>query len=243
VRLHVSRDGSSAERNGIHFSISDTGIGIPEDQRQHIFQRFSQVNQSSTREHGGTGLGLAISKRLVELMGGDIGLESQEGQGSTFWFMLPQPRAADMTIGQARVVSTSAGTPGRILLVEDLEHNRELAQMILTKAGHEVDTAENGMQAVEAVQAKSYDLVLMDVQMPVMDGITATRRIRELDHPAARVLIIAMTANVLPHQVKAFGAAGMNDHVGKPFKRAELLETVTTWLARSRAAREAASER
>ena len=242
VRLHVSRKGALPEAETICFEVSDTGIGIPDNQRQRLFERFQQVDQSSTREFGGTGLGLAISKRLVELMGGAIGLDRHEGKGSTFWFTLPQRRAEDKIIGEAHAAPTAEpGRPGRILLVEDLEHNRDLASMILTKAGHEVDTADDGMQAVEAVQARLYDLVLMDVQMPVMDGITATRRIRELDHPAARVPIVAMTANVLPHQMKAFEEAGMNDHVGKPFKRPKLLETVDRWIARSRADRYAAS--
>jgi CheY-like chemotaxis protein len=125
------------------------------------------------------------------------------------------------------------GISGRILLVEDLEHNRDLARTILLAAGHEVDVAGNGAEAVEAVQANRYDLVLMDIQMPVMDGITATKRIRELPRPAANIPIIAMTANVLPQQVKEFGEAGMNDHVGKPFKRAELFQKVDAWLQRS----------
>lgn len=242
VRLHVECQGTLLKCDEIRFSVTDTGIGIPEDQHQRVFERFLQVDQSNARGYGGTGLGLAISKRLVEAMGGKIGLESQLDQGSTFWFVIPQRRAVDKIVAPESITAvepaSQAVKPGRILLVEDLEHNRDLAQMILTKAGHEVDTAEDGMKAVAAVQARAYDLVLMDVQMPVMDGITATWRIRELDHSAAQVPIVAMTANVLPHQVRAFGEAGMNDHVGKPFKRAELLETVSTWLARSRSDRE-----
>lgn len=123
--------------------------------------------------------------------------------------------------------------PGRILLVEDLEHNRDLARMILMNAGHKVDTALNGAEAVLAVQAKTYDLILMDIQMPVMDGVTATKRIRELDHASSNVPIIAMTANVLPQQVRTFWEAGMNDHVGKPFQKAALLQKVDAWLRRA----------
>ncbi len=124
------------------------------------------------------------------------------------------------------------GNAARILLVVDLEHNRDLVRMILTNAGHEVDTAENGVAAIAAVQAKIYDLVLMDVQMPVMDGVVATKRIRELYHPASNVPIIAMTGNVLGEQVKAFAEAGMSDHLGKPFRKAELLQKVETWLGK-----------
>lgn len=233
VTLNVQRHPSEAS-DLIRFAVADTGIGIPKDQRKHLFHRFYQVDHSTTRQFGGTGLGLAISKRLVQLMGGEIGLESEEGQGSTFWFMVPLPRA-DKDAAVQKLAPTMSGplTSGRLLLVEDLEHNRDLARMILEKAGHRVDLAANGAEAVAAVLANSYELVLMDVQMPVMDGVTATQRIRALDGPVSRIPIIAMTANVLPHQVKAFGEAGMNDHVGKPFKKAELLQKVSTWLQRA----------
>lgn len=224
----------TTEGQPIRFAVSDTGIGIPQDQRKYLFHRFYQVNQSSTREAGGTGLGLAISKRLVQLMGGEIGLESEEGKGSTFWFAVPLPRADESDFAQQHsVITAESSVPGRILLVEDLEHNRDLARAILSRAGYEVEIAENGAEAVQAVQANHYDLVLMDIQMPVMDGMTATRIIRELDHPASRIPIIAMTANVLPHQVKTFGEAGMNDHIGKPFKKAELFQKVNSWLYRA----------
>ncbi|MGR3593965.1 MAG: ATP-binding protein [Limimaricola soesokkakensis] len=233
VRLHVACDGSLNDCEGLRFSVSDTGIGIPEDQRKHLFHRFYQVNQSSTRKFGGTGLGLAISKRLVQIMGGEIGLESQEGKGSTFWFRVPLAHARLEDIPEEQgAPAGETSRKGRILLVEDLEHNRDLARAILTQAGHEVHTAENGAQAVEAVQARGYDLVLMDIQMPVMDGITATREIREMPSPASQVPIIAMTANVLPHQLKEFGEASMDGHVGKPFKRADLLSKIDVWLHR-----------
>ena len=126
-------------------------------------------------------------------------------------------------------VSPTAGRPRSLLLVEDVILNQELACAVLNKGGHAVDVVSSGAEAIEAVQAKAYDLVLMDVQMPGMDGITATRRIRDLDHPAASVPIVAMTANVLPHQVTAFKAAGMADHVGKPFKRETLFAAIDRW--------------
>jgi signal transduction histidine kinase/CheY-like chemotaxis protein/HPt (histidine-containing phosphotransfer) domain-containing protein len=218
----------------VRFAVSDTGIGIPREHLGRLFSRFYQVNQTSTREFGGTGLGLAISKRLVELMGGEIGVESEEGKGSTFWFSVPLPLADEEAAIEPHAMAVARSeVAGRILLVEDLEHNRDLARAVLKAAGHEVDTVANGEEAVRAVQERRYDVVLMDVQMPVMDGITATKAIRGLDHPASKIPVIAMTANVLPQQVAEFGAAGMNDHVGKPFKRAELLQKVSAWVHRA----------
>lgn len=232
VTLRVARE-TSAEAELVRFSVEDTGIGIPKDQRSNLFHRFYQVNSSLTREVGGTGLGLAISKRLVSLMGGMIGLESEEGKGSTFWFKVPLPGGEEsVNSGEPGAAPVQSGARGRILLVEDLEHNRDLACTILTQAGHEVDTAGNGVEAVAAVQSKNYDVVLMDVQMPVMDGVTATCHIRALEHPGRNVPIIAMTANVLPHQIAAFAEAGMNDHIGKPFKKAELFDKLHRWLPR-----------
>ena len=233
VTLDVGRHAATS-RDIIRFAVSDTGIGIAPDQREHLFKRFSQANYSITREFGGTGLGLAISKRLVDAMDGEIGFESEEGKGATFWFKVPLLQTGDQdALHQIALRSPKAIRLGRILLVEDLEHNRDLAEKILQGAGHEVEIAKNGAEAVEAVQKKEYDLVLMDIQMPVMDGVTATRKIRELNLPVRRIPIIAMSANVLPQQVKSFMEAGMNDHVGKPIKRAELFHKLNTWLERT----------
>lgn len=230
VRCH-----SASDCETIRFAVSDTGIGIPQDRREDLFRRFSQVDHSTTREFGGTGLGLAISKRLVGLMGGEIGFASEEEKGSTFWFTVRLPRAPSHSpIQNANAASRAVAIPGRILLVEDLEHNRDLARTVLTGAGYEVDVAENGAEAVAAVQASTYDVILMDIQMPVMDGMTATRTIRALDHPASRIPIIAMSANVLLQQVRSFREAGMNDHVGKPFKKAELIQKLNTWITKAK---------
>jgi signal transduction histidine kinase/ActR/RegA family two-component response regulator len=222
----LSRDADECE---IRFSVQDTGIGILPEKIGELFQRFSQVDSSVRRQFGGTGLGLAISKRLVELMGGAIGVQSAPGQGSTFWFVIKVP------IAQTHAGETTARLPhipkraARILLADDNEINQDIAKAVLEASGHQVDVVSEGATAVLAVQAKVYDLVLMDVQMPVMDGITATQRIRALDHPARAIPIVAMTANVLPQQVTKFREAGMNDHIGKPFKREELLETIARW--------------
>ncbi|HEV2559439.1 MAG TPA: PAS domain S-box protein [Microvirga sp.] len=219
---------------GLHFTVTDTGIGIPADKLPRLFERFTQVDNSISRQYGGTGLGLAISKRLVTLMGGEIGVESRAGEGSTFWFRVPLAESLTPALPARRPAADGAARPAHILLVEDVAINQELARLILEKAGHRVDVAGDGAEAVEAVRRTAYDLVLMDVQMPVMDGIAATGRIRRLGGAHAALPIVAMTANVLPDQVARFRQAGMDDHVGKPFQAAELLATVARWATSSR---------
>ncbi len=226
VSLSIQGGASTDGRPLVHFAITDTGIGIPADKQARLFQRFSQVDGSIRRSYGGTGLGLAISRRLVELMGGQIGVESNPGQGSTFWFTAHLPASEARAVAEEIGVPDGGGEPCTILLVEDLPLNQELARTVLERAGHRVDVVEDGADAVLAVQAKRYDLVLMDVQMPGMDGITATRHIRALDGPAAAVPIVALTANVMPAHVVELRAAGMDGHLAKPFKWAELLRTV-----------------
>jgi len=220
----------------IRFSVHDTGIGIAEDDVELLFERFYQVERSKMSCFEGTGLGLAISKRLAGLMGGEIGVNSRRTGGSTFWFTVPcrlpaQPMCP-VTLEKFNPPACDF-VKGRVLLVEDLEFNRDIALEMLRKYGHDVDVAENGAEALRMVQANDYDVVLMDLQMPVMDGLTATRQIRALETPAADVPIIALTANVLPHQIKQFAEAEMNDHVAKPFKKNDLLEKVAACLRMS----------
>ncbi|AWN44932.1 hybrid sensor histidine kinase/response regulator [Methylobacterium terrae] len=241
VALSLRHEGSGRAGERIRLSVADTGIGIPADKQNRLFERFSQVDSSIRRDYGGTGLGLAISRRLVEAMGGEIGVISQAGCGSTFWFTLTLPRAEDQAAPEPRPAAVP-GRRGRILLVEDIEVNRELACLTLRAAGHSVDVAVDGFQAVRAVEAGTYDLVLMDVQMPGLDGTMATRLIRCLPGEAARVPVIAMTANVLPDQVQSFRDAGMDDHLGKPFTPAELAAMLARWLDRGPAAPPAADE-
>ncbi|TXN46567.1 PAS domain S-box protein [Methylobacterium sp. WL7] len=230
VTLDVTSEGDDPTGRRLRLRVTDTGIGIPEEKRRRLFQRFSQVDGSIGRDYGGTGLGLAISKRLVELMGGEIGVASDTGRGSSFWFQVRLPLAEAPDGYVASPAAVIARRKGRLLLVDDSPINLELAKAVLTGEGHEVEVVGDGAAAVAAVAAGGFDLVLMDVQMPGMDGMSATRAIRHSKLPTATIPIIAMTANVLPEQVRAFRDAGMDDHVGKPFERRALFETIERWL-------------
>ncbi|AYV47302.1 hybrid sensor histidine kinase/response regulator [Caulobacter flavus] len=215
----------------LRMAVRDSGIGLPDDMHEAVFERFIQADAGVARRFGGTGLGLAICKRIIEAMDGRIGVESAPGRGSTFWFEVelpitetvandlpatPQPAALERSV--------------RLLLVEDNAANRELIGALLAPFEVEVEMAVDGVAAVDAFKAgKAYDLVLMDVQMPVMDGLTATRRIRALEPMGVRTPIVAMTANVLPDQIATCMAAGMDDHLGKPISPGKLLEAVARW--------------
>ncbi|MFO1015880.1 MAG: ATP-binding protein [Caulobacteraceae bacterium] len=214
----------------VHFQITDTGVGIPLDRRDRLFVRFSQVDGTVARHHGGTGLGLAICKGLVELMDGEIGVRSSPGQGSTFWFEVPMSRADEGTAA-AEDAADDAPLAARILLVDDHPMNRELGGALLTMMGCDYDLAENGEEAVSAAATRAYDAILMDVHMPGMDGLAATRAIRASGGPNARVPIIAMTADVLPEQVARCFAAGMVGHVAKPVRPEALHEALAKALA------------
>ena len=227
VALDISKIASLAPANEhIRFAVSDTGPGVPEKGQERLFEQFAQADPSISREHGGTGLGLSICKSLVELMGGRIGFTCNKGAGCTFWFEIELATAASSAVAPQLPASPVNRAAVKILLVEDLPMNQELACTILRRAGHTVDVAGDGMEAIAAVEDNAYDVILMDIQMPRMDGVTATRIIRQIDGPARHIPIIAMTANALPEQVRAFHQAGMDDYIAKPFKQQELHEAI-----------------
>jgi signal transduction histidine kinase/ActR/RegA family two-component response regulator len=268
VRIEVAR----LDAVQIKISVSDSGIGITEEQLERLFQRFTQADSSTTRRYGGTGLGLVISKTLVELMGGVIGAHSDPGKGSTFWITLPliagtrpavaaakpaaaspatlpapppepaiptlvtavEPAAAPASRAAATAAPKAAAEPGtgRLLLVEDNFVNERVAVYMLAKLGHQVDVAKHGREAIEILSKSCYDLVLMDCQMPEMDGFEATRIIRDrastvLDHD---VTVVAMTANAFPEDRTRAIASGMNDFLAKPVDRTILAGMLIKWL-------------
>jgi PAS domain S-box-containing protein len=227
VRLKLAEAAQGQLR--VRFEIEDTGVGIAEDAQELLFQRFHQADGSTARRFGGSGLGLAITRSLAELMGGEVGFASQEGKGSTFWFDVPAPAAPPQERRTARAGAALDGLS--VLVVEDNPTNRMVASKILEGLGATVVTAEDGVFGVEAVRAGRYDLVLMDVQMPRMDGVEATRQIRAMEGPAARTPIIGLTANALAHQRPTYLAAGMDGVAAKPISPAELLEEIANVLS------------
>ncbi len=220
----------------VRFAVRDTGIGLTAEQIGKLFQSFQQADTSTSRKYGGTGLGLAISKKLANLMGGDVGVESDYGEGSSFWFTARLGKGVAGASAEAEdekqallLTSLESLRGAMVLLVEDNEFNQEIARELLAEVGFEVDIAGDGLKALEMIGRRSYDVVLMDMQMPVMDGVTATMEIRK--QVAFRELpIIAMTANVMAADIQKCVDAGMNDHVAKPIDPEELFGKLVKWV-------------
>jgi PAS domain S-box-containing protein len=215
----------------LYFAVSDTGAGIPETLRGRLFKRFSQIDGPNSRAHGGTGLGLAISKSLVALMGGDITVEDRPGGGSTFWFTIAAPLAtADKDPVQPAPCAQTV-RPAHILITDDLPTNRELVRAMLRPFGHTFEDATSGEEAVTAAMQRPFDLILMDMHMPGIGGLSATRAIRATCEMNKDTPIIALSADVLDAQIAACSVAGMDDHIAKPMTPLDLLEKVTRWCA------------
>jgi signal transduction histidine kinase len=224
VTARLSASGAGEARR-LRLEVEDTGVGIAAGAREHVFQHFTQADSSVTRQYGGPGLGLAVTRHLAELMGGTVDFTSVLGEGSTFWVEIAAPEAtAPEAAADDDGGSWLAGV--RVLVVEDNATNRLVATRMLGQLGAEVQTADNGAEGVAAVEADDFDLVFMDIQMPVMDGVEATRRIRAMLGDKAQVPIVATTANVMPEQLAAYRASGINGVVAKPISPSALLNEV-----------------
>ena len=233
VELRVAAERLPGAAARLHFSVRDTGVGIPTDKQAHVFEAFAQEDSSTSRRFGGTGLGLSISRQLVNLMGGRLWLESEPGQGSTFHFSIDLVIAAAHALPATTEAPAAAATPAgntHILLVEDNLVNQKVAIALLERRGYRVSIAENGARAVALLTAPEvpFALVLMDMQMPVMDGLEATRQIRhfEATHGRQRLPIIAMTANAMQGDRETCVEAGMDDYISKPIKADALYERI-----------------
>jgi TMAO reductase system sensor TorS len=224
MATHRVLDGSSLE---LHISVSDTGIGIRHEDQTKIFDRFCQANSTTARKFGGSGLGLTICKQLVELMDGKIGVESNVGQGSTFWFTIHCTAGAPPQDTELFDIEVLPAAPRlRILVAEDSPVNQMVVKMFLEKEGHQVVVVENGLEALQAIKMATYDLVLMDIQMPEMDGLIAARTIRGLEGEISDIPIIAITGNAMTGDQEEYLAAGMNDYLAKPYDPQQLMAAI-----------------
>lgn len=214
----------------VRFEVADTGIGIAKSQQENLFQPFTQADNSTTRQYGGTGLGLTISRRIVELMGGEIGVDSTVGQGSTFWFTVPLQvteieESADLSPSSEKDIGDRPATL-RILVVEDYPDNRELLLFMLDNWGYQTDSVHNGREALDILDRQQYDVILMDCQMPELDGYRATQLIREREGTKKHTIIIGLTAHAMTGDRQKCLDAGMDDYLSKPIDFEALIETI-----------------
>jgi PAS domain S-box-containing protein len=236
VRIVVSTERGTEKEATLRFEVIDTGIGISEEHYDMVFAEFTTISPTYKRKFGGTGLGLAISKRLIGMMNGTIDFSSKKGTGSAFWFIITLPKTNRSRERKALRELDSSSAPnlsnlnGTVLLAEDNPANQMVARTILEKAGLTVDVAANGLEALDAVKLRLYDLILMDVGMPEMDGIEATQAIRQLDSRYARVPIIAMTAHVMSGDRESLLDQGMDDYLSKPSSKQDVISMVQKWL-------------
>ncbi len=228
ITLDINLNKEEGEQVSLDFAITDTGIGIPEDKLEHIFESFTQACSSTTRKFGGTGLGLAIIKKILEHQGSEINVKSTVGEGSTFYFTIQLEKGVAQEIALIEEETNLKSLKGmKVLLVEDNKINQLIANRFLAKWDISYDVADNGAIALEKVQNNDYDLVLMDLQMPTMDGYTATAKIRNLqDSKYQKLPIIALTASAMLEERNRVYTVGMNDYVTKPFNPSELYSAI-----------------
>jgi len=233
VTVHVNVISIEQDECVVKIEVRDTGIGIPHNVQQYLFNAFTQADGSTTRKYGGTGLGLAIVKELVEMMDGHLGVESEEGKGSVFWFVLPTGISRSM-LKEHKKRDNKSDEPvtGKVLLVEDNPINQMVAEKMLESIGLKSVLAANGREALDMLEMVEVDAVLMDCQMPEMDGFEATRILRQREHKKGKrgIPVIAMTANVMEGDRERCIEAGMDDYIGKPVKKEELRSIMRHWL-------------
>lgn len=233
VSIEAERDHSVHKGFGIKITVSDSGIGISKEAQARLFQKFTQADASTTRRFGGTGLGLAICRQLTMLLGGQIGVDSEEGEGSSFWFTFQCEEGSEKDLkadlsydpGMA-LLEAKASRRLKILVADDNLINQRILDNMLGKLGHKLTTAENGAQACSLAEEDDFDLILMDIQMPVLGGIDATKWIRAMDGDKAHIPIVGCTADAFPEQIERFRQAGMEDVVTKPINRKQLLMVI-----------------
>lgn len=230
IRLRINAVNENDETLTVRFNVEDTGIGIPEDKLSHIFDSFTQASADTTRKYGGTGLGLTISKQLVELQGGQISVSSRMNEGSVFSFFLPLKKiSASIPVEESAQQNAFNMDQLKVLLAEDNVVNQKVASQLLSKKGVQVEIANNGMEVLNMLSKENFHLILMDINMPVMDGYETTQHIRQNDSFYQKIPIIALTASAFDHEKTKCFQVGMDDYLAKPFKAVDLFEKISAY--------------